>query len=287
MIRARRDPGLSARLTGDRELDGVRAGSALLRVGERLLVVGDDAHAATWVYLATGATTAYPLVGDGGVLAKLRKPDFEAAARASDGSAWIFGSGSLSNRWQLVRLSGADLACVTAYDASAMYAALGDVLGGPPNIEGALFDGDVLRLAHRATGEQPDVLVDLAAHGLVTGRPRVLATTRLEPAVVAGVPAHLTDLAVVRPGLTAYLAAAEDTADAVADGPVAGTLLGLLSDQEARWTPLLEADGEPSVRKAEGLVLDADRRGGWLVTDRDDPDLPAQLCRLELDLDPR
>jgi hypothetical protein len=37
------------------------------------------------------------------------------------------------------------------------------------------------------------------------------------------------------------------------------------------------------VRKVEGLAVDDDLRGGWLITDPDDPTRSAELCRVELD----
>jgi hypothetical protein len=284
VVRAVHSPDLVVRVATSAPIDGVRAGSALLVVGSRLLVVGDDAHVATWVEPSSGSSRAQVLAGDGAALPKPLKPDFEAAALDPDGSAWLFGSGSLSNRWLITRLSGPDHAAVTSYDRAELYAAIATHLGTSPNIEGALISGGVLRLCHRSTGTNPDVLIDLPAEVLRGGRARVLATLQVEPAVVGGVPAHVTDLAALPDGRIAFLAAAEDTDDPVADGPVAGTVFGLLEGDTATWTPILEADGSPSTRKAEGLVIDTDGSGGWFVTDRDDPSLPAELCRFTLRL---
>lgn len=276
------DPALTVHITTHSTIDGVRAGSALLAVSGRLLVVGDDAHTATWIDPVTGAARAQVLAGHGGALPKPLKPDFEAAALDPDGSVWLLGSGSLSNRWLVTRLSGPDHAEVTTYDRAEVYAAIATHLGTAPNIEGALILGGVLRVCHRATGSLPDVVIDLPSDVLRGGRARVLATIRLEPAVVGGVPAHVTDLALLPDRRIAFLAAAEDTDDPVADGPVAGTVFGVLDGERARWTPILEADGARSTRKAEGLVVDSSGSGGWLVTDRDDPALPAELCRFTL-----
>lgn len=276
------DTRLTARITSSTTLTQVRAGSALLAVDGKLLVIGDDAWAATWVDPATGTTRTQVLAGDGAALPKLRKPDFESAAAAPDGSVWIFGSGSLSNRGLVTRLSGPDHSSVASFDRSEMYAAIAAHLGGPPNIEGALIIGGVLRLCHRATGQAADVLIDLSADVLPGGHPTILRTVEIAPAVVGGVPAHLTDLALLGDGRIAFLAAAEDTDDPVADGPVAGTAFGIIEGTRVRWAPIREADGSPSRRKAEGLVVDADASGGWLVTDRDDPNLPAELCRFQL-----
>lgn len=281
MIRASRDIGLVATLTSVEEVADVRAGSALLAVDDLLLVVGDDAHAVAWVDPATGAVRHQALAGDGQRLEKSRKPDFEAAFHDGE-DVWLLGSGSLSNRWLATRLPRPGDARATAHDLTAFFAALAVALGEAPNIEGAVIADGILRLCHRATGDDPDVLVELSPSVLHDGRPRILRTTQLSVGTIAGVPAHVTDLAALPDGRLAFLAAAEDTDDPVLDGPVAGAAFGVLDGDSARWTPIVGLDGEPSAVKAEGLVVEPDLRGGWLVTDRDDPDLATQLCRLEL-----
>lgn len=281
MIRAVRDDGLVATLTSVDEIDGVRAGSALLAVDDLLLIVGDDAHAVAWVDPATGAVTHQALAGDGQRLEKSRKPDFEAAFHDGE-DVWLLGSGSLSNRWLATRLPRPGDARATAHDLTAFFAALALALGEAPNLEGAVLADGILRLCHRATGDDPDVLVDLSPSVLHDGKPRILRTTPLTVGTIDGVPAHVTDLAALPDGRLAFLAAAEDTDDPVLDGRVAGAAFGVLDGDGARWTPIVGLDGEPSAVKAEGLVVEPDLRGGWLVTDRDDPDLAAQLCRLEI-----
>lgn len=281
MIRASLDEALTATLTSVDEIAGVRAGSALLAVDDLLLVVGDDAHAVAWVDPATGAVTHQALAGDGQRLEKSRKPDFEAAFHDGE-DVWLLGSGSLSNRWLATRLPRPGDARATAHDLTAFFAALAVALGEAPNIEGAVIADGVLRLCHRATGDDPDVLVDLSPSVLYDGRPRILRTTPLAVGTIGEVPAHVTDLAALPDGRLAFLAAAEDTDDPVLDGPVAGAAFGVVDGDNARWTPIVGLGGEPSAVKAEGLVVEPDLRGGWLVTDRDDPDLAAQLCRLEL-----
>jgi hypothetical protein len=221
------DPALGARLASLRDVDGVRAGSALLTVGDRLLVVGDDAHAVAWIDPVTGAVTHQPLAGDGRRLEKSRKPDYEAAFRDGD-DVWLLGSGSLSNRWLATRLSRPGEERATAHDLTALFVALTAALGEAPNIEGAVVVDGVLRLCHRATGRSPDVLIDLSVNVLHDGRARVLRTVTVEPAVLGGVPAHLTDLAALADGRLAFLAAAEDTDDPVLDGPVAGAAFGVI-----------------------------------------------------------
>lgn len=281
MIRAERDEALAVTVTSVQEIDGVRAGSALLAVDDELLVVGDDAHAVTWVDPATGGVRHQPLAGDGQRLEKSRKPDFEAAFHDGE-DVWLLGSGSLSNRWLATRLPRPGDARATAHDLSAFFAALAVALGEAPNIEGAVIAGGLLRLCHRATLDAPDVLVDLSPDVLHDGRPRILRTTPLMVGEIGGVAAHVTDLAALPDGRIAFLAAAEETDDPVLDGPVAGAAFGVVEGDAARWTTITGTDGRPSTVKAEGLVVEPDLAGGWLVTDRDDPALAAQLCRLAL-----
>jgi hypothetical protein len=92
---------------------------------------------------------------------------------------------------------------------------------------------------------------------------------------------HFTD-ATTCDGRLFYVAVAEDTPNAIDDGPVVGAVVGLLDDQGAKWSPLLEPSGEMTTRKVEGLAYDA--LTGWLfgVTDPDDPEKPAELLRIEL-----
>lgn len=265
-------------LTWSAPLIHVRAGSALLAVGEQLLVAGDDAYDVTWVDPVTRSEHTVTLVGDGGALEKLRKPDIEAAALAPDGVIWLFGSGSLSNRTALLRLVGET---VTAYDGTALYAALAERLGCLPNIEGAVFLDDSLRLFHRATGRSPDVWVDVVAFS--SESPRVIASGELRLGEIDGVPAHVTDATLLADGTIGFLCSAEETDDPVLDGAVSGSAVGVLDGDEAVWQRLVGPDGSPDRRKAEGLVMDPDGRGGYLVTDADDPERSAELCRFTLD----
>ncbi|TJZ80342.1 hypothetical protein FCG67_05650 [Rhodococcus oryzae] len=279
---------LSARLVAAHPLPGVRAGSALVRVGDRLLAVQDDAFCAAWIDLPGLGVTRLPLSGDGVALAKKDKPDFESALRAPDGSIRLLGSGSLENRCTLARIDPDD-GSVTLHEFPAIYDSVRLALGlaDRPNIEGAAVDGSRLRLFHRGAGSAASACVDLPLGVLDGDRPQVLGFTWFELGTLDGVGLGVTDAAVLSHDRTMFLAAAELTDDAIADGPVAGAAVGLIDGVgdplSVRWTRLLESDGRPSVRKVEGLAVDDDLGGGWLITDPDDPTRSAELCRVELD----
>lgn len=284
------DPALSARITAVHALPGVRAGSALLRVGDRLVAVQDDAWSMIWIQLPDLTVHPQILQGDGAALPKKHKPDFEAALRATDGSIHLFGSGSAANRCTVARILtiSATQTRVKLHPLPALYDAVRQALAldGPPNIEAALHLGHRLRLFHRGAASTASGYVDLPLSALQGEPCNVLTARQLHFGQLDGVPLHITDAALRADGTTIFLAAAEQTDNAIADGPVAGSVIGLLPEEAhatPRWTRLIDPDGYPSRRKTEGLALDADGRAAWLLTDPDSTTLPAELCRVILD----
>lgn len=287
MLSGHEDRALHARLTAVLPLAGVRAGSSLLRHGERLLAVQDDAWSVAWIDLPALAITPLVLHGDGATLRKKLKPDFEAAL-IHDGCIHLLGSGSRENRRTLARI---DLAAtsVTLRERHDLYEVVHAALGPVkcPNIEGALTVAGQLRLFHRGAGGAPSAVLDLPDAALDGESARVLGTHWFELGTIEQTALAFTDVALLGDGRIAFSASAERSDDAVADGPVAGSALGLIEQgplhSTLRWTRVLEADGQPTHRKIEGLALDDDRRGGWLLTDPDDAARPAELCRVALE----
>lgn len=287
---SRRDPALTARITHRSPLPNARAGSGLVSLGTRLLVVQDDVPAAILVDPKTRATETLILEGDGTARTKALKPDFEAALQGPDGAVYILGSGSTAMRRRIARVDVATR-LVTVLDAGALYDALGTALGHTPNIEGAVLAGDRVLLLHRGAGKaEPSAIVPVSAASLRGGASDPGPAQRWDLGEANGVPLTFTDATAMpnalpnAPNASAfvYLAVAEDTPNAIDDGPIAGAAVGIVRGTDARWAPLLEPDGTPSKRKVEGVTLDADGRNGWLVTDPDDANAGADLCRLEL-----
>ena len=75
------------------------------------------------------------------------------------------------------------------------------------------------------------------------------------------------------------MAAAEASPDAIADGQVLGTSLGVLDDDPHYW--LIQAeDGAPLRDKVEGLLGGASDDEWLAITDPDDASRPAELLTL-------
>jgi hypothetical protein len=281
MLHAERDPALRARIVSIDPLPGVRAGSALVFTGGRLLVVQDDALAVAWVDPRTGAVEHRALEGDGGALVKARKPDFESAFLAADGSITLLGSGSAKGRYRAASLDIAGGGGVRFHDCAPLFEAIRARLGGEPNLEGAVRLGETLHLFHRGAGGEPSAIIEVAAAAIGAATVELIALTLCDLGTAAGVPLTFTDAYFCGESMV-YLAVAEDTPNAVDDGPIVGAAIGLLAGGRARFTLLEEPDGTPSLRKVEGIAVDPETRTTFLVTDPDDPDRPAELCRVEL-----
>lgn len=310
MRRAQLGPNASVRVVGRRALRfepevaervgtaWVRSGSALARFGELVMLIQDDARWLAWLD-AQGRLDALPLPSDawGERLShdKRRKADFEAAVVVPGEPArlLVFGSGALPTREGIVSLQAGGAPRVI--QASSLYAALRRderIAGAELNLEGALVDGGKLLLCQRgngapsATGERLDATVELELSELLayldaegsTSAPALGRVERYCLGSVEGVALTLTD-ATVRDGRRFYVAAAEASADAIADGPVLGASLGLLTEQP-RYA-LIETENGGRLRdKVEGLSPGTSDDEWLAIVDADDPSRPAELLTL-------
>jgi hypothetical protein len=278
------DDAISARVAAEHPLAGVTAGSALLAIGERLLAVHDDAFRLSWIDPRTLEVTPLAIAGDGSALPKSSKPDFEAAVYAEHSHAvYLLGSGSTNARCKIVRVD-LDSGAVVMKERPDLYAFVQDALGlaTRPNIEGAMLDRGRLALLHRGVGGAVSARVGLRADALdgpslaLLSSPDTLALGALD-----AVPLGITDGAGTF-DRTIFVAAAEATCDAFADGAVTGSVIGEIDDRRARYTRVRFGDGSPFRGKLEGLVVDDELTSAWALTDADDPLVPTTLCRLDL-----
>ena len=293
----------------------VRAGSAVDWAGERLVVVQDDACILALTTPTGDEVEAFLLPGgENGERTyssqrgnKARKLDLEACLM-HEGRLYAFGSGSTSARERVVVVEGlgGDPASrkTNIVEASAFYAALRaerEFSGSEMNIEGTVLRGDRVWFFQRGNGAPKDGLEPVDASCEVSldellryledpensPPPAVESIRRYELGELDGVRLTFTDAAALGERIV-YLAVAEDSPDTYRDGPVTGVVVGVIDPANEgelpRWTRLLDADGKPYLGKAEGIVLHPKNPSrAFVVVDRDDPELPAELCLVELE----
>lgn len=316
---ARPDPALGARITARRALryeagsdaatgrpPHVRAGSAVVWLGGRLAVVQDDALFLALVEPESGRASAVVLpAGEGGARVfddtignKSKKLDLEAAVQLGD-HLYAFGSGSTPAR-ELVVVVRDPAAEPVVVRAHRLYAALRqseEFAGSELNLEGAAVIGDEVVLLQRGNGRPRNGREPVNATGRIDVRALVayLDSNDTEPAPplghvrryelgdVEGVRLTFTDAAALGERLV-FLAAAEASPDAVQDGVVVGTAVGVIdSDGSARTALLRDEQGRLFAGKAEGIALDPNRpERAFVVLDPDDPAVPTELCHVEL-----
>jgi hypothetical protein len=282
----------------------VRAASAIRRRGSRLVILQDDVNAIAVLDPATHSTLPLLLpagpngarVFDDGHGNKKQKLDLEACVALPDGRLVALGSGSWPERERLVIIATDSGSSVQVVEAGDLYAELrvhAERRAAEINIEGAVVQGARLRLLQRGNGKHGstpwNAILDLALDeflGWLDGRGRrleVQGILEVDLGAIEGVPLGFTDATVVADGRIAFLACAEDSADAQSDGPVLGCRFGWLEadDRLAATTVVVDADGKPTGLKLEGIEVSA---GGGavfdVVADMDRPDEPGQIAEL-------
>lgn len=276
----------------------LRSGSSLVRFGKRLALVQDDALWLGWLD-ESGVLQAESLAAHGSserlFADKHRKPDFEAAAvvPGSPERLLVFGSGGLPTRERIAILTENEPTRLV--HAPALYASLRNerrFAGAELNIEGAFVHGPRLLLCSRGNGApsaeseafDATVELDVAELGAYLAAPLSAPSPRLGAVEcywlgeVDGVRLTLTDAA-LRDGTAYYVAAAEASADAIADGPVHGASLGVLAEQP-RYALLEDERGALLREKVEGLTPIAGSDDWLAIVDADDPGIPSSLLRL-------
>jgi hypothetical protein len=289
----------------------VRAGSALNYFGDELAVIQDDANFLALIATDPFRVRAVPFArGEGGKRLfddargnKADKLDLEACVTATLGgrpALVAFGSGSTRERERVVVATLSQNAFTTRIlPLPGLYRALhghAEFSGAQLNVEGALLSDQQLLLLQRGNakgrGEQParDAVASLSWDELVAciseapaREPALLAVTAYELGELGGVRLTFTDACAIRSGAILYLSTAEASPDAVRDGPVQGSVIGISDGSIARCAPLQDAQGADVMDKPEGIVLHRARpRHALVVLDPDDPARPSELCEVAL-----
>ncbi len=301
---AQLDPALSVRVVATRTLvydrpadpledrpEHVRSASGLAMQGSRLIVIQDDASFLAVVTPSGVSAVKLPRGLHGrrrfevSLGNKLDKLDLESCV-AIDDELWAFGSGSLPIR---------DKICIVQHgvprvrDAAPLFDRIRDLLGSGVNIEGTARVGDELWLFHRGNtgpGDHGAAVIRFALAPLRTwlaaegALPAISTIDGYDLGEIEGVRLGFTD-AIAEGDHVFYVATAEITSNAIDDGKVVGSQLGVIANGVVRAAPLTAPDGSPV--KAEGIVLDRKRPGhAWVALDCDDPEQPALLYDVEL-----
>lgn len=284
-------------------LPHVRGASALCHWGSRLVIVQDDVQA---LALLDQDGQIDPLVLPGvtdGVLLfddahgnKKNKLDLESALCLPDGRLLAFGSGATSRRERIVVLG--DDSVPRIVDASELYAvfrAERSFSGIELNIEGAVVHGQSVRFFQRATGAraalqmQPSAIGDVSLGTFVdwldrkSAVPQLTAVRRVDLGETDGIRYGFTDATPTLDGRIAFLACAENSADAVSDGPVLGCRFGLIAGEEILIADVVDVSGHPINLKLEGIASRPDDPTRYdVVADQDLPDEPALLGQIRI-----
>jgi hypothetical protein len=282
----------------------VRSASALRRFENRLVIVQDDVNALA-VQDAGGVMRAILLpahasglrVFDDTLGNKRDKLDLEACVTLPDGRLIAFGSGSMPQREQLVVWNG-EQESPWVREASSLYRELrAAVTTGEErlNVEGAVVVGNELKLFQRGNDARGlrraaanaiaavscDEFVGWLDGGASAGTPRVTSVTSVDLGELAGIPFSFTDAVALDDERVVVLACAEDSVDAISDGAVLGCRVGLLDAQRLRLVDIVDATGERTHLKLEGIERRGESRTEFdVAVDVDRPSAPAQLGRL-------
>jgi hypothetical protein len=305
----------------------VRSASAIAPFGDGWLVAQDDAIHAAWVRPGTitpiqvidpvdGVETFSAAAGT-----KHLKPDFEAACAVPGGEVLLLGSGPSPAR---MRASLVGPGGFVVADLRPLYLTVAAAFGlreEQLNLEGACLVGGRLRwfqranLAAGAATASADVEVSAllaAVRGEADPKTMTLHGVRRHDLGVAhGVALAVTDAVTLADGRILVSAAAEDTPNAVDDGPVVASGLALLSqngehpdnkspggndrggnDRGGKGTDDEGTDGAmpvfaeiPGAEKVEGLAVQETTADGvrlLAVVDADDYDSPSRRLAIRL-----
>ena len=282
----------------------VSAASGLVRIGGCVYVVIDDElHLGAFPAGSNAPGRLIPLFESELPFTnperKAQKPDLESLCGLPPfgdfprGALLALGSGSTAKRRRGVLLAldgeGAVDGSPQVVDLTGMYRPL-DTAFPALNIEGAVVIGNELRLFQRGNKRNSEnAVVRFSLSGFLAALDRDSATP-IEPLAIHsidlggmnGIPFCFTDAAALADGHVVFTAIAEDTDDTYNDGPCMGAAIGVLNpENEVRR--FLRLDGP---YKIEGIDarLNGDTIEVQLVTDADDPSIPAVLYAASLKL---
>ena len=297
-------PSMTATIHAEITIPGLPSASGIEILGGSAYVIGDDSPYLYQLDAATLAPTGRVPLFDAtgfatGRIPKPEKPDLECLVALTwpDGrpGLLLLGSGSLPTRARGWFVPAEGPQVPEAVDLTALYATLRAQLpvGAALNLEAAATTATELLLLQRTVGRADAALLFVLplaeTLAFLRGEAVVPAAHQLvfELPLIDGCPAGFSGATFVD-GRLFVSASVEDTADAVLDGAVLGSFVGVVdvAAQSAIFTRLAWADGRAYYGKVEGLAVRQQLADGQfellLVTDDDAGGSTAVIAQVRL-----
>lgn len=278
------------------------ASGLVATAGELCVVADDELHLGRFSFDPAQRGSLLRLfpgdLPDGVKKRKKRKPDLEVLLRLPAnrdyprGALLALGSGSGEHRCRGALLGlgedGRVAGKARSIDAESLYSRLARSFDDL-NLEGGWVSHGRLHLLQRGNkGDSPNAVLqwDLAQVAAALLRDRCLpdadpvAMRTIDLGDIRGIALGFTDATPLPDGGCLFSAVAENTVDARIDGPCVGAVIGHMdADTQIRWLRPIQP-----LYKIEGIETSQDgaKLGVLLVTDADDPTVPACLLQAEL-----
>jgi len=291
---------------GEDRHTGVRAASALVKLGQSFVIAQDDSNfAAVWtkdgiqplrMFSGEHGDTFSPARGN-----KKHKPDIELGASfVVDGkdAAVMFGSGSTDQRTRAAWIvEGPSGHTVKTADLKSLYDAAIQRIGiaaSSLNLEASAAVGDRVVFFQRGNGEgavnasfsvSQKILESALLNGTTIKSSDLREVRKHQLGDLDGCGLGFSDAAPLPDGRILFLAAAEASPNTYDDGAVAGSVIGILDHDGAATVLHRVPDGPDGPYKLEGLAID--RVEGNVVhlravEDADTPSKPSTALELRL-----
>lgn len=264
---------------------GIGSASGLFYQNDRLFLIGDNSGFLYEYDMQNTKLEKYPLLQNPSEnIEKINKPDFESVTQFQD-SLYIFGSGSTSNRNQMIEFSIPEKKKIQTNNMADIYGIIqnfASINASEFNLEGATYDGEFWYFFNRATNQSNKNTV-LTFKAKKLDQEFALVSNDYKLPKLKGVRTSFTDGLIVGNKLY-FLAAAENTKSTYDDGEILGSIIGRIDIETMKidFTKTIS-----TTNKFEGLTVykqDSNKITFLLCEDNDTKELNSAIYKLTLDL---